>query len=789
MLRLTGLFPKGVRTTATESWGMFDFELTNLSDTDRQARVLVFYKGQPDVQYGRDVWVPARSTLSSWLLVGPAPRQDRDNSRDIQYLLQEPGGEERLQSQLVPYEKRAGSTAILVDEEGPKGELFGQLPQPESPVDEAIQFARTFRHAARLSESLRTVSPGMLPVTAEAFDGIDHFMVASGHLADDPAGLRALRHWLEQGGTVWVMLDLVEPEAVAPLLGDVVNFQVVDRVSLAAFKTQKQAVGQGKPEPPVSHQHERAVAFARVQLPAQEQVRYTVDGWPVWFTRAVGRGKVVFTTLGPRAWFRPRNDRDAPSRHPHFPSLPVPIDILMDLAAEIQPLEKEPPFPVKTFTPMLTAEIGYAVVRPGTVGLVFGAFLLAAFALGVALRKLGRAEWLGWLGPGAALGAAAAFVALGESSRRVAPPTVAVGQIVDAGTGTEEVAVQGLLAVYRPDSGPAKVGPTQGGFFHLDMTGLEGQSRRLVLTDMDAWHWDNLALPAGVRLAPFHYTAPTREPITAVARLGPDGVEGKLAAGPFGDVGDALISVPGGRQLAVRPQADGSFRAGSRDILPQEQFLASAVLSDRQQRRHELYRAFLKQPGAGRLKDRNVLLAWADPIDLHFNLAPNARQVGDALLVIPLRMERSAPGTRVTVPGPFLPYRRIMAEGSAPPTLESRLGTSMLLRFQLPPEVLPLKVERARLTLKINAPSRRVTVSGRTGKELVELRHIESPLDPVRLDISDERFLHLDADGGLYLNLAVSNPPKGSGGSGGVAATGENWKIDYLEIEVSGRTE
>src|SRR5207244_13298474 len=46
---------------------------------------------------------------------------------------------------------------------------------------------------------------------------------------------------------------------------------------------------------------------------------------------------------------------------------------------------------------------------------------------------------------------------------------------------------------------------------------------------------DLLALPAGVRLAPFRYTAATGQPLTAVARFGPDGVEGKLTPGPFRD--------------------------------------------------------------------------------------------------------------------------------------------------------------------------------------------------------------------------------------------------------------
>ena len=71
-LRLDGVQPGGVRRNATESWGSFDFHVTNTTEIDRHARVVLFYDGQPDVQYGRELWIPANSTISSWLLVGPA---------------------------------------------------------------------------------------------------------------------------------------------------------------------------------------------------------------------------------------------------------------------------------------------------------------------------------------------------------------------------------------------------------------------------------------------------------------------------------------------------------------------------------------------------------------------------------------------------------------------------------------------------------------------------------------------------------------------------------------------
>src|SRR5262249_51676088 len=150
------------------------------------------------------------------------------------------------------------------------------------------------------------------------------------------------------------------------------------------------------------------------------------------------------------------------------------------------------PFPIETFQPRLSAEIGYAVVNRGTVGLLFGGFLLATLGLGLALRRSRRPELLGWLGPVAALGAAAAFVAVGTASRQAAAPTVAVAQVVDPIAGRAEASLHGVLAVYRPESGPAQVGALQGGLFSLDMAGIEGQTRRLLLTDSDAWHWENL---------------------------------------------------------------------------------------------------------------------------------------------------------------------------------------------------------------------------------------------------------------------------------------------------------
>jgi hypothetical protein len=811
-LVLDRVVPDGVRTSATESWGRYDFELTNGSNTDRRARVLAFFVNQPDVQYGRDIWVPAHSTLSTWLLVGPATEQSPLTTRAIQMLLYDrtdgqdrlvlPRGGERIRSRSVMYRKREPFTAMLRDEV-PEESPYGRLPQPDSAADEALTFVRTFRYARRLSEFVQVVQSASLPATAEAFDGVDHLVLASGRIAADPAGMRAVRHWLQRGGRLWVMLELVDPELLAPLLGDVLDFQVVDRVSLTTLKIETTAGFGGSSQGPGSkpdadapvpkqvadvQEHERPVEFVRVLLPPQERPRHTVNGWPAWFTRQVGRGTVVFTTLGPRAWYERGRPTDPP----------IPRDPMVELAAAVHPSPEEDPFRIEAFQAPLIEEIGYSVVSRGWVGLIFGAFLLSALVLGMAVRRSRRPELLGWLVPAAALAAAAAFLILGEASRRAAAPTVAVAQIVDADSGTEEASLRGLLLAYRPDSGPAQIGAGQGGLFDLDMTGISGQTRRFVLTDRDSWHWENLALPAGVRSAPFRYTAPIDKPITAVAHFGPEGIEGKLTAGPFKGLGDALLCTPSGRYVAVRfsdPAGSDAgstlhtwaFKATDNDILPKGQFLArGALLSDKQQQRQELYREFLKQPDAGQLAGRNVLLAWADPIDMGFTLAPEARLTGTALLIVPLRLERPPAGSVVTIPGPLILYQRVLERGSIRPPRDwaSNIGMDMHLRFQLPASVLPLKVERARLSAKISAPGRRVTVAGWSDNRLVQVYRVESPLNPIHLDISRD-LLHLDDEGGLHLNVTLSDVLQGASKRGADA----KWTIEYLELQVIGRSE
>jgi hypothetical protein len=523
---------------------------------------------------------------------------------------------------------------------------------------------------------------------------------------------------------------------------------------------------------------EDPVDLVRVALPGDARVIHTANGWPASFTRPLGRGLVMFTTLGGPGWHRPRTDRDRPSPFAGARELPIPLASLEEFALEFTGRPEPHKFSADDLRPLLTEEIGYAVPGRGTAAAILGAFALALVGLGLGLRRSRRPELVGWLGPAAAAAAAGAFVALGAAGRRAVPPSTAAAAVVEVTPGTGEAAVSGLFAVYRPESGPLPLATTRGAVLDLDAEGLEGQVRPRVQTDTDAWHWENLSLPAGVRTGLYRDIARVGR-MAAVVRFGPDGAEGRLTTPGYHSPADALAITPAREPIALRLGPDGSFAAGIDDGLPPGQFLAGTVLTDRQQRRQDVYRKLLSGTPPQHLDNRELLFAWVQPDALPFTTGTTAgREIGTALLVVPLEYEPAAADTRVTVPRAFVPYRRVAEGGLLAPTLESTFPVEMRLRFQLPPAVLPLTVEKAVLHARVRAASRRFTVAGPADGGAGPVFAAESPAEPIRVEITDERLLRPDDRGGLHLTVSVT----------GGTPEDPAWKIESLGMDIYGRT-
>ncbi|HKB04233.1 MAG TPA: hypothetical protein VKD90_18560, partial [Gemmataceae bacterium] len=595
--RLKNLGPSGTRSYLTESWGVLGFALANPTDADMEARVLTFYAKDPGRQYGRDVWVPAKGTLWSWSCFGPPPGAPDRNVVELRTLLYDrAGGGEHLirspdgqpvHSDLVRFNRREPGTVVMFDTDLADGSQSPPSPSDQARANAARDLVRVFRHQAQLSERVNPVAQRSLPPVAEGLEGVEHFVLGSDRLADDVPGRRALREWLARGGTLWVMLDLVQEDTVAKLLGDALDLRVVDRISLTRIQVRNGPVTAHRAEVPAV-EVEDPVDFVRVLAPGQ-QVLYTVDGWPAAMLKDVGRGRVLFTTLGARGWMRERTARDPRPRFREFPQLPVALTPFEFVATEIHPAAERPTFTPDQLRVSVAREVSYSVVGRRTVLWVFGSLFVALAIVAVVLARKHWLEHLGWLGPGLALGAAGAFVALGQASRGSVPPTVAVIQIVDAMPGTTEAQTSGYLAVYQPSAGTATVGAERGGTFDLDLSGLEGRAHRRVQSDADRWHWENLELPGGVRTGPFRHTLRTADPLEATARFGANGLEGRVVSGSFSELEDALLSTPGRHTVAVHLKPDGTYRAGNDDELTGGQLIAGGLLTDRQRARQGLY--------------------------------------------------------------------------------------------------------------------------------------------------------------------------------------------------------
>jgi hypothetical protein len=818
--RLDGLVPSGTRASVTESWGTLRVDLTNFAPEGRDARVVAFYPERPDIQYARDVFVPGRSSVSSWLTVGPASEQRWMAHREVEVLLYDrtggqerlvrPRGDERVRSYPLLYRRREVTVAVL-----PPDPAFDPPVPVESPDDpESVVLARTFREAASRSEHVSVITDRFLPPHPEAFEGIEVLVVASNRIATDPAALLGVRRWVEQGGTLWVLLDRVAPSAIAPLFGDGLDIRQVDRIGLTTTRLHRADDDPATAEP---RDHDHPVEMARVAVGGAYTVLHTANGWPASAVRPLGRGRVLLTTLGARGWYRPRTARDPRSRFEPFPDQPVPLSALGDLAARFHPREVPQEAPAEALRDILIQEIGYTVVGRGTAAAILGGFVVALVGLGLGLRRTSHPELLGWLAPVAAAAAAATFLVIGETSRRAVPPTVGIAAVVDAVPESGDAAAAGVFAVYRPGAGPVSVSTEVGGMLHLDQSGLDGQTRQRVVTDADAWHWEKLNLPAGVRTGTFRSTIRTGR-LGAVARFGPDGLDGRLDTGPFRGPADGLVLTPTRQPLPVRFGDGDSFVARGQDALPPGQYVAGAVLTDRQQGRQAVYRELLGGQFPKHWEGRNLLLTWADPGPPAFRVGADDRVVGMALLVLPLEFDRPPPDTPVTVPSAFVPYTRMVLGRPMTPNLEGNGPSELELRFQLPRSVLPLTVERVRLAVHARTPGRQFTVSGHGEVGLVPVFEANGPLDPVWVEIADPRLLRTDPEGGLRVTLKVGEQPRepapkpapavkvppptkraprGKGapapGGAGDAPRVEQmpdllWKIESVGMEVVGRT-
>jgi hypothetical protein len=789
-------WPAGMGRYCPQRWGIVAVDSSNSTDHPQEILALLYFTNDPALQYARRSWVPPRAVRRSWMPIRfPAFAADvgmaelvslrLDKSSGAEVAVRDSGGLMRPSIYLAVTHSKTITGVI-------SNRADSRVLKKE--VADVIVAMKESAHLPRRRAS--KLHCDFLPPTAESLQSLAHLVIAGDQLASDAAGMSAVRQWLMEGGRLWIMLDQVDPATVELLLGDTFDCQVVDRVGLTRVELNRvdpKLVGSA--ESPA--EFEEPVELVRV-ITANQNVLYSVNGWPAAFSRPVGSGYVLFTTLGPRGWIRTRTARDPRLINPTYPSDYIASDALGKLGGRFFPRSQAPILAPERFSPALSRQIGYRIVERNWIVAILGMFCLVLLLVGAWLRRGEQLEKMVWIGPALAAITAVFLIAIGTRSRHEVPSTVAMAQIAHIESGIEELRITGVTAIFNQNEYNREIGSKRGGVLLPDMTGLGGKTRRMTWTDLDAWHWENLSLPSGIRMATFRTKAESHQTIEARGSFGPTGFTGTIQAGPFTEVSDAIIAMPSHRNLAVNIDPDGGFSAGPDDVLAPGHFINRALLTDRQRHRAEMHRQSLDVGGPVSYPTRPMLLAWARPLDLGFVISEGAKQVGWALLPIPLKVDPVPADTEVVIPSTFVDFRQVAGLDERISSaygnyrrewMVQRRASRIWLRFQIPKEVLPLTIKRATLKLKINAPSWSAHICGVSDMREVPLQTLSGPVGAFQVPIHEPKALTLDDDGGLLLGIVVDQDKGGDlAAADGTRNRGAPWNMESVQLEVSGVT-
>ncbi len=787
--------PAGIRRYSPLRWGIVAAESRNPTDRALESQALAYFVDDPTLQYVRRLWVPPHSVRRSWLPVKFPAFDPDDEIAELVSLHLDRSGRQEVVVENSSGEMRPSRLLAVTHSDTLTGVIGDRSNRGISSTEVGIVIL-AMKVSALMPCQLSELYGDFLPPTAESLDCLAHLVIAGDQLASDSAGLSAVRQWLIEGGRLWIMLDKVDPATVELLLGDVFDCEVVDRVGLTRVQLDLVTDGRTLAGSPAV-EFEEPVELVRVITPNRSVV-YSVNGWPAAFSRPVGNGRVLFTTLGPRGWLRDRTASDPEFDTVMYLAGNAANDPLAHVGATFLPRVETPLSSPERFSPALSRQIGYRIVGRNWIIGILGTFCLGLLIVGLLLRRGEKSERMVWMGPALATLTAGVLVVIGTRSQHEVPPTVAIAQIAHIESGMEEVRVTGVASIFNQDQYDGKIGATGGGVLLPDMAGLGGTTRRMVWTDLDTWHWENLTLPPGIRVARYETGVRSETGVRASGSFGPTGFSGTVIGGPFEGLSDAIIATPSHRNSAVRLGPDGGLFAGPGDILAAGHFINQTLLTDRQRRREAVYAEVFEPGGPVSYPTRMMLMAWADPLDLGFAMSQGSARVGWALLPIPLELEPVGADTEVVIPFTFIDFKQVAGPERNVATaysnlrhewLPRRASSRVWLRFQMPKETLPLALKRATFGLNISAPAWNVHICVLSDSRVIPLETFSGPTGAFEVLLDDPEALGLDQEGGLLIGIMVDhNDGVDSSSPVGGSPAGAPWQIESVQLDVSGVT-
>lgn len=745
-------------------WWAMPVEVENRSDRAQQAEVVATVGDTTRAEYStaislaagqtqrQDVWLkfPETASPGDSVTIGVTLRKRTDRGEIIVHQ----AGEPVVQEVTIPMSDQQIVTAWL------------PAPPPEKPYhwawrpdarDHAEELAVAVRESVELSPSMVRFDTEPLPIDVWRWQAIDNVIVQDEHLLRDLAACAAMRQWLSAGGHAWIDLDLVDPEAIEPLLGDLWRCEVVGPVELSRYAVGTKLLPEYAVEPqPVAR--ERPVRLVRL-IQRGGEVTHSVDGWPAVIRVPVGEGEVWLSTLSADGWFRPQPAAAASTEGKRALETWVPAFISrfhqVPQGGAADPLQASP----------AAAMVGYAV--PSRLA-VFGSLLSFVLATGLAgawLSRRGQLERIGWCVPLITLAASAPLFASASVRRRAVPDTIARVQYADVQPGAGQVSIEESGAVFLSRSSAIDMSFPAGTAYEPFPKVQSQVPYRLREQGSGALHLRVNSWPAGLRGLEGRF----QHPVGHAAALGHFDAHRLVIEMPPSlpeGAADALLVAPPTRPWVLSRTGENRFELLAETSTEPAGIRSVDRLVSQDQRRHqEVYRELFAGERPERVLRKPAIFVWSRPWSSPIQTDHEFVLRGEALNRLHLRLVPPEPGSKIMIPSALLPVAPTRETVNDPTVQEIAAGGAHIpatqpkrwsMVFQLPPETLPLRIERARFSVRLQAPKRTVAIAGVDREREQSWGSFDSPAGTVTRTLDGEDVVYDPEQGTIVVQFDVS---------------------------------
>ena len=767
---------RGVTHVRPDTWCIAGSKIYNPTEQDIEPLLAISFRSSPHVQFTRRIWVPPKSKRSIQVpLRTPLFTDDRFIEVEVDLL-------DDSESAL------GGDRGLFrVDHVRP---AMGVL----ADVDDGFsqRCATAIRLASRLPRAKSSFRELDLPPVFIGYQGVDNLLIARDKPDPDPAQLVALRQWLLSGGRLWIMAEQVDPHFVEKLLGDSWTCHVVDYVELNHVHITGGNRGGAQME------FELPVRMARM-LTSGWQVVHQVRGWPASFHKRVGLGSVLVTTVGPRAWYRLMTSPPPPpgDKTPRRAYVETAREPLHELAKLFNVSFEPPPLPQESMAQLARSQIGFQTLSRTPVAVIFLLFIVGLLISALILARARLLEHSAWVGSLLAVGVSVILLVLMRVMQTPIPLTISEANVIRVIPRTGYAVVDGSLAVFSPQGGKGPLQGIKGGAIFPDLQTQRNELVRVQTDDLGRWVWDGVVLPTRAFL-----NAATRHIVklenSAAVQLTFDekGAVATISPSELEPLEDIVVATANGFYVpSLIPNRDGTVRISEKQRLVAGQYIGGQTMGSVQLRHQQMYQDMF-EPVAHEIDGKSirqllpvsqpVLAAWCKSLDLGYRLPQQHETKKISLMILPVDLIDVPVGTRVTVPSGFISYSldsgptgegtKTVFDVSKRLWIPVNASTVVVLRFQLPRQVLPLDITGGTWTVDIDAPGRSVRAYYFADNQRVEMPATSQPRLQAHLDRHAELITH-DDDGNLYLALEIGDA------SGSTAP----WQIKDVQLQLRGQ--